>query len=215
MTDCGGFDFFLFANYNNSRVPEANNVEISKGLKTVSNKFYSFGRIYDEGKHLNNHFAIIGLWEISKNMLQWWTRSFEFHTTKKQHQFQNTWHVKNTHFHWKTSKLWDENTLMPFFSPTLEHRRPQTCLLRPLRVPSKYLKEDKVMPAAPTLSLKLLISKKKRLLSYMESDWPFVSFLRGWEASLLVKLGSTSDLMVNLNSKNELKNQSSFWKQPF
>ena len=104
---------------------------------------------------------------------------------------------------------------MPFFSPTLEHRRFQTCLLRPLKVPSKYLKEDKVMPAAPTLSLKFLISKKKRLLSYMESDWPFVSFRWGWEAALLVKLRSTSDLIVNLNTKNELKSKAVFENNRF
>ena len=58
MTDCGGFDFFPIANYNNSRVPAANNVEMSKSLRTISIKFYSFGRIYDEGKHLNIHSPI-------------------------------------------------------------------------------------------------------------------------------------------------------------
>ena len=185
MTDCGGFDFFLFANYNNSRVPEANNVEISKGLKTVSIKFYSFGRIYDEGKHLNIHSPI---YECER-----------FRST-----FDSGEHVVLTFIIQKTASIpekltlekytislkdvqplrWKQILALPFSHPRVSQT--SDLFVKATQGSEQVFDRRQNHACCTYATSKLVISKKKSLLSDMENDWPFVSFFWGWGASLLL-----------------------------
>ena len=195
---------FFPANYYSSRVPEANNVEMSKSLRTISIRFL-FGRIYDKREHLNNHFAIIGAWEILQNILQWWTSYFYFYRTKYSINSStlDTW--KYTFSLEDVQPLiWKQITAL-CFSHT---RASQTSdlFVKAIEV-FEHVFDKRQSHSCCTYAVIKIAYQQKEELAFRLGKWLAIRlFFWGWEASPVDKLGSTSDLIVNQYPRNELEN---------
>ena len=145
--------------------------------------------LYDEGKPMANFFTNNRVRENSRHTLSWPTRFSNFYSTKDSitSLTLKTW--KKYAIFEKKSYLWAENKLPPFFS--LEQRRPQTYLSRPLSFWSNCWASYDISSTVFTLSVHVPIIKKKSYLSDKENNWPFVSYFWDCEASLPFKLRCT------------------------
>ena len=94
--------------------------------------------------------------KILGHTLKWSTRFFW--------KFSNTNDVKKHAFFVRRNTTYEMKTCFCTFSPIVNQRRAQTCMLAPLRFSDKCFTSYDVMSAAPTLSVKMLIIEKKSYL---------------------------------------------------
>ena len=98
-----------------------------------------------------------------------------------------TW--KNTYYFPRRNGAYELKTNFCPFSPTFELCRTHTCLLGPRVFSNKWLTIYDAKPAAPALSVKLLIFGKKSYLRVKKNS-AFVFYFWGWEAWSSFHVGS-------------------------